>query len=306
MSIAGDARIGNDTVGRDKIIQADTYIEHATIIQSSTQNAQSIVTPPAQRIANVQTWGGVEFMRIPAGKFLMGSKDDNKLASDNEKPQHSIELPEYWMACYLMTNEQFAKFVEEAAYKFNLEKNWKKKANHPVVKVSWHDAMEYCKWLTDLVKAEFPSQNLIARLPTEAEWEKAARGEYGNEWPRGNEFDKNKCNTREGNKSGTTPVGAYSPQGDSPYGIADMAGNVWEWTISLWGSDTGKPQYSYPYQFRDGREKLDAPEDVLRVLRGGSFMSVAGNGRATSRFWDVPRDCLNYLGFRVVVAPGLG
>lgn len=90
VSIAGDARIGNDTVGRDKIIQADTYIEHATIIQSSTQNAQSIVTPPAQRIANVQTWGGVEFVRIPAGKFLMGSKDDNSLAGDAEKPQHTV------------------------------------------------------------------------------------------------------------------------------------------------------------------------------------------------------------------------
>ena len=86
---------------------------------------------------------------------------------------------------------QFAKFVKEAAYTIGLEENWKAKADHPVVKVSWQDAMEYCKWLNTLAKCMAPFEGLVARLPTEAEWEKAARGEYGNEWPWGNEFDKN-------------------------------------------------------------------------------------------------------------------
>jgi formylglycine-generating enzyme required for sulfatase activity len=265
------------------------------------------IAPPSRSIANVQMWGGVEFVRIPAGKFLMGSKPDNLYAYDEEKPQHSVEISyDYWLARYPVTNEQFARFVEEAPYKFSQDENWKKKADHPVVNVSWQDAMEYCKWLNTPARADAkrPSPGFVVRLPGEAEWEKAARGEYGNEWPWGNEFDPTKCNSSEGKKGGTTPVGAYSPQGDSPYGVADMAGNVWEWTISLWGSDSGKPQYGYPYQFKDGREKLDAPDDVLRVVRGGSFGSDAGGVRSAIRGWYVPRYRLDYSqGFRVVVAP---
>lgn len=285
-------------------------------VPTITREARDVLRGEAKAsAANVQIWGGLEFIRIPAGKFLMGSKDDNPLAQHNEKPQHSVEIPyDYWLARYPVTNEQFVRFVEEAAYKFSLEKNWKKKADHPVVNVAWHDAMEYCKWLNTLVandvqatvaKGSQPPPKLVVRLPSEAEWEKAARGEYGNEWPWGNEFDPNKCNSREGGKGGTTPVGAYSPQGDSPYGIADMAGNVWEWTISLWGPDIGKPQYSYPYQFKDGREKLDAPDNVLRVARGGSFVNDARFVRCASRNGFDPRARYDDVGFRVVVAPGL-
>jgi formylglycine-generating enzyme required for sulfatase activity len=158
----------------------------------------------------------------------------------------------------LVTNEQFAKFVEEAAYKFGWEKNWKKKANHPVVKVSWSEAMAYGRWLNEALHGEI--KDLQLRLPTEAEWEKAARGEYGNEWPWGNEFDPHKCNSSERRQGGTTPVGAYSPQGDSPYGAADMAGNVWEWCHSLY--------QPYPYMVDDGRESENENAGD-RVLRGG-------------------------------------
>jgi formylglycine-generating enzyme required for sulfatase activity len=243
--------------------------------------------------ANVQTWGGMEFVRIPAGKFLMGSKDDNKLASDDEKPQHTVEIPyDYWLARYPVTNEQFARFVEGAAYKFSLAKNWTKKANHPVVDVSWRDAKAYCKWLNDVLHSKI--KDLIVRLPTEAEWEKAARGEYGNEWPWGNEFDKDKCNSAEGKKGGTTPVGAYSPQGDSPYGVADMAGNVWEWCHSLY--------QPYPYKMDDGRESEEGAE--ARVLRGGSFDHDRRGVRCASRIGNHP-DLRNVdFGFRVVVSPG--
>jgi formylglycine-generating enzyme required for sulfatase activity len=289
--------IGKDVVGRDKLIQAGTYIEHATIIQSASPLQTSKVTQQSGEEANVQTWSGLEFVHIPAGKFLMGSKDDNQLTYDATKPQHSVEIPyDYWLARYPVTNEQFAKFVEEAAYQFGLEKNWKKKAVHPVVNVSWHDAMKYCRWLNAFAKAENLLQGLIVRLPGEAEWEKAARGAYGNEWPWGNEFDKKKCNSDEGRKNDTTPVGAYSPQGDSPYGIAEMAGNVWEWCHSLY--------QPYPYRLDDGRETETASES--RVLRGGSFLNNQRDVRCVCRPYKYPDSRSDFIGFRVVIAPALG
>jgi iron(II)-dependent oxidoreductase len=285
--------------------------------------------------ANVQTWGGVDFVRIPAGKFLMGSKVDNQSALDSEKPQHTVEIPyDYWMARYPVTNDQFAKFVEATQYVTTAEKeggwstndnkfvkgvDWrhalepkkelKSKGDHPVVQVSWFDAMEYCKWLNQVLHSSegIPMSSLAAhwdawsadfqtRLPTEAEWEKAARGEYGNEWPWGNEFDKNKCNSSEGGKGGTTSVNSYSPQGDSPYGVADMVGNVWEWCHSLY-----KP---YPYQVDDGREDRSALGG--RVLRGGSFGNFQRGARCASRDDFSPDDRFDNFGFRVVVSPGLG
>jgi iron(II)-dependent oxidoreductase len=292
--------VGNDVVGRDKIVQATTYIEHATIIQSAppVEDQSSIETP---------TWGGLEFVRIPAGAFLMGSRADNPWASDSEKPQHPIELAyDYWMARYPVTNEQFARFVTAAQYPFDLGQ-WQTRADYPVVKVSWLDALAYCKWLNTLVKAEryAASQGLVLRLPTEAEWEKVAHGERGCEWPWGAEFDQTKCNSVEGGKKGPTPVGAYSPPGDSSYGVADLAGNVWEWTSSLWGLDHFHPQYRYPYQPHDGREKLDAPPSVYRVVRGGAFNSRSSSVRAASRYWFDPRARHEGVGFRVVVAPRL-
>ena len=204
-----------------------------------------------------QAFGGIEFVRVPKGKFVMGSKDDNQLADYDEKPQHIVEIPyDYWLARYPVTNDQFATFVEATKYVTTAEKeggwspkeseyvkglDWqhplgsksglKDKGDHPVVQVSWHDGVEYAQWLNQKLRAEIG--NLEIRLPTEAEWEKAARGEYGNEWPWGNELGPARCNSAEGGTGDTTPVGAYSPQGDSPYGVADMAGNVWEWCHSL-------------------------------------------------------------------------
>src|SRR5690606_17447059 len=128
---------------------------------------------------------------------------------------------------------------------------------HPVVNVTWHDALAFCQWAG-------------VRLPTEAEWEKAARGTDGRIWPwGGNEPTDKLCNFNM-NVGDTTPVGAY-PAGASPYGCLDMAGNVWEWTISLWGKDANKPDYGYPYDPNDGREAPDAPDAVRRTLRGGSW-----------------------------------
>jgi iron(II)-dependent oxidoreductase len=100
----------------------------------------------------------------------------------------------------------------------------------------------------------------------------------------------------------TTPVGRY-PDGASPYGLLDVAGNVWEWTSSLWGKDVSKPEFGYRYDPKDGRENPNAPDTVLRILRGGSFRNVAQNVRCAARLWDNPDYRYVLLGFRVV-SPG--
>jgi len=235
----------------------------------------------------VETFSGIEFVRVPAGKFLIGSE----IGDSSEKPQHSVDVPyDYWMARFPVTNELYNAYVKARGIKHPVA-GWENKKDHPITCVKWTDAMAYSQWLNGLIKAELPS-GLVLRLPTEAEWEKAARGTDGLEYPWGNQFDKNKCNTSEGGKSGTTPVGLYSPQGDSPYGCADMSGNVWEWTHSL--------KKAYPYSVKDGRE--DEKKSGARVLRGGSFFINDRFARCASRDDVGFASFDNLLGFRVVVA----
>jgi formylglycine-generating enzyme required for sulfatase activity len=237
---------------------------------------------------------GMELMRVPAGKFLMGSKADHKMAPDDEKPQHHVDIPyDYWMARFPVTNELYDAYIKSKGIKHPVS-GWEKKKNHPVVNVSWSDAMAYCQWLNDPLKSKLPS-SVVLRLPTEAEWEKAARGGDGREYPWGNEFDKNKCNTMEGGKGGTTPVGLYSPGGDSSCGCADMAGNVWEWTHSL--------MKKYPYKATDGCENEKAPG--TRVLRGGSFYSYGWGARCACRGVILVDYSFVSSGFRVVASPVL-
>ncbi len=236
---------------------------------------------------------GMEFMRIPAGKFPMGSGKDNEIAYDSEKPQHNVDIPyDYWMAHYPVTNELYNAYTKAQNIKHPVD-GWEKKKDHPVVNVTWIDVINYCQWLTGFIKADLPS-DLVLRLPTEAEWEKAARGTNGREYPWGNQFDKNRCNTYESGEGGTTSVGQYSPHGDSPYGCADMSGNVWEWTHSL--------KKAYPYNFTDGRE--DEKTSGARTLRGGSFLDASYWVARCAFRSDYFVGYLNTnLGFRVVMAP---
>ena len=249
----------------------------------------SVVAPPALQFPIAIDW-----VTIPAGEFLMGSdKAKDSDAYDDELPQHRVYLPEYRISRTPVTNSQYLRFVEATGQP--TPKHWNdgkipnSKEDHPVVNVSWHDAQAFCKWVG-------------ARLPTEAEWEKAARGVDGRIWPWGNGSPTVSHGNFDGNIGDTTPVQRY-PAGASPYGVLDMAGNVWEWTQSLWGKDGSKPEYGYPYRSGDGRENLQAADDVRRVLRGGSFDLNRFFARCAYRYWFVPDLRDGFGGFRLL-SPG--
>jgi formylglycine-generating enzyme required for sulfatase activity len=160
-----------------------------------------------------------------------------------------------------------------------------------VVAVSWHDAMAYCRWLSEVAGKTYS-------LPSEAEWEKGARGTDGRIYPWGNRWDVRRCNNLQGGKGETTPVGTY-PRGASPYGLLDIARNVWEWTRSLGGG------YPYPSDAKERaqREDLQEPQDQPRVLRGGAFVDDHGHVRCAYRNGFFPSYQAWFVGFRVVVRP---
>jgi formylglycine-generating enzyme required for sulfatase activity len=225
-----------------------------------------------------------EMILIPAGEFLMGSdpqKDpDNE---DNEQPQCRLYLPTYYLAKTPVTNTYYAHFVQQIGRPHARPPSGKE--DHPAVLVSWYDALAYCRWLSEVTGKAYG-------LPSEAEWEKGARGADGRIFPWGNQSGAGRCNYISGD---TTPVDAY-PRGASPYGVLDMAGNVWEWTRTLWG-------FHYPYDPRDGRDNLDAASDIERVIRGGAFWVDGKAVRCAWRGRCVPHGRDRDLGFRVVVRP---
>jgi formylglycine-generating enzyme required for sulfatase activity len=241
-----------------------------------------------------------EMIPIPAGEFLMGSDPAvDKDARDDEQPQHTLYLPDYYLAKTPATQAQYAVFVQATGHRVpNVDSdyaqpyNWsglappKGKENHPVVLVSWHDAAAYCNWLAEVTGKPYC-------LPSEAEWEKGARGSDGRIYPWGNQWDAKRCNTYEGGQGDTRPVETY-PQGASPYDLLHMVGNVWEWTQSV--------RNHYPYVPRDGREHLEREGD--RVLRGGSWLNPQYLARCASRILR-PSDYLDFdFGFRVAASPG--
>jgi len=231
-----------------------------------------------------QPYGEPEWADIPAGEFWMGSFDEIQM--------DKLKLDHFMMSKVPITNAQYYLFVKGPADRcppcWEDGRPQKGKESHPVVRVSWFDAMAYCEWLSKMTGKSIT-------LPSEAQWEKAARGDKDRrEYPWGDKFDSVKCNSNELGLNDTTPVGIFQ-NGASPYGVLDMSGNVWELTRSLYKE--------YPYGPNDGREDIDASEDESRVLRGGAFDDNPRSVRCASRNWYAP-DGRNYsLGFRVVLSP---
>jgi formylglycine-generating enzyme required for sulfatase activity len=159
----------------------------------------------------------------------------------------------------------------------------------PVVQVSWFEARAYCAWLTEVTERPY-------RLPTEAEWEKAARGTDGRLFPWGNEWDA----VRRGIDN-LAAVGA-NPDGASPYGCLGMVGNVREWTSTAWGTRYDQPDFPYPYDGQDGREAGGEDTAVYRIVRGSSYDDPQTRHRCASRAWYAPDNKNKYRGFRVALS----
>jgi formylglycine-generating enzyme required for sulfatase activity len=225
---------------------------------------------------------GIIMVYIPAGEFTMGSNDGKK----NEKPPHKVNLGGYWIGKTEVTVKQFRAFANAKNYVTQAEsggkENWKKSSfeheNHPVVWVSWNDANAYCQFMSE-------SKGFQFKLPTEAQWEKAARGNDARKYPWGNQKpDKNLSNIK------TCLVGSY-PKGASPYGVLDMAGNVWEW-CSDW--------YSKDYYRNAPRENPKGPSNGLtHVIHGGSWYGRAKYIHCSLRYHEKASYSTFILGFRL-------
>ena len=232
----------------------------------------------------------MEFVYVPAGEFLMGADEEDTEANNDEKPFHNVYLDGYWIGKYPVTNLHYSIFIHETDRK--PPKHWQKdlipngREKHPVVYVSWYDAEEFCQWLSK------KSRELI-KLPTEAQWEKAARGTDGRKYPWGNEKPTNKHSNFGSLNKGTTDVGIYN-EGQSPYGCFDMIGNVWEWVFDWYQED---------YYSSSDNEKN--PSGLLlgekKVLRGGSWGFSEKVLRVTYRDSDTPDTTGNSSGFRCCV-----
>lgn len=263
----------------------------------------------------------------------VSDKDKDELRSwlNAEVGKHAVSLPEYYIAAYPVTVSQFKQFFddEKRNYQFNVSNKTllsdrlpRDNPNHPITFVTWYDAMAYCKWLNQkmtlvadercrdsnnpiekLFWSKILDGSLKVTLPSEAEWEKAARGINGQNYPwEGNAITPAHANYQQTKIGAVTPVGCF-PLGKSPFGAYDMSGNVWEWTRSLWGAPNHL-EYSYPYTNKtEERENINAGDKVMRIIRGGTHTNPAWRMRCAARNRDYPDGSNDFTGFRVAIVP---
>ncbi len=335
--LAGDAlleiglqRVRDNALGRDlhKRVQhrLRDLLESGKLAPLERARAGDTLAKLGDPRLEVTTIEGMQFCLVPPGPFVMGGNE-----YDYEKPQHPNDClrDPYWIARYPVTVAKWRAFVEATQFRPGDTNSLRDPDNRPVRRVSWYEALEFCKWLNSQYATRLP-EGYAFGLPSEAEWEKAARGGLQvvrqpivrglsegisqpgaaemienpfpkREYPWQGAFDPNQANTSETGIGTTSAVGCFAG-GVSPYGILDASGNVWEWTRSLWGKDWQKPDYKYPYDPIDGREKLDTDRETSRVLRGGSFDYDARLARCAFRLRYLPDHGDGLIGFRLVVS----
>jgi formylglycine-generating enzyme required for sulfatase activity len=259
------------------------------------------------------------FVEVPEGPFKMGSdKNRDPGAWGDELPQHEVPLPAFYIARWPVTVTQFRAFVEAPdndGFRPGDPDCLRGGPTQPVVWVSWHEALAYARWLNAKLRewegtparlrALLNGENgpvWTVTLPSEAEWEKTARGADGRTYPWGDTPDPNRANYVDTGIGQPSAVGCF-PAGASPFGMEELSGNVWEWTRSLWGPDPDKPQFAYRYVPDDGRENLAAGDEVGRVVRGGAFVNSDGFVRAACRGRRRPDGRVGVIGCRLVVSP---
>jgi formylglycine-generating enzyme required for sulfatase activity len=253
----------------------------------------------------------IVWCEVSPGPFTMGSVDDRLSLLGKETPQQKVGLPVFRIGRYPVTNVQFAAFVQARGYqerRYWTEAGWRRKEreswtkprefgepfglpNHPVVGVSWYEAVAFCRWLTEHLQrtGELGGGEEIT-LPAEPEWEKAARGTDGRVYPWGDDPDPDRANYGDTGVGTTSAVGCF-PGGASPYGAEDLSGNVWEWCRTKWEED-----------YENYQNDNDLEGEALRVLRGGSFDDGAWVVRCAYRVGVDPGSRIWFFGFRVIVA----
>ena len=278
----------------------------------------------------VMTLEGMQFCYVPPGPFVMGDDDSEY---EDERPQHQLDIPyPYWLGRLPVTNAQYAAFVADGGREAYDLRTPFTLPNHPVVGVDWFQARDFCAWLTQKWQASglLPEDWMIT-LPSEAEWEKAARGGIvlpdewvvrqagawslptltfrDNPWPKrtypwgDNTPEAELANYKASQIGSPSAVGCYR-ENVSPYGCVEMAGNVREWTGSIWGASLNKPDYSYPYQANDGREDVTKVEDrTAMIVRGGAYNSSRNALRCAYRLRYYALDWYDYQGLRLCARP---
>lgn len=288
-------RIAGDKVGRDQVNIDNIAGGNVAIGEGAQVIVNYITQMPVEKAKPRQDPEPKEMTFIGKGPFVMGDQSGDRTSL----PQGSVILDyDFLIAVTPVTNREYAQFLWKTNRVASPSMLWDGNSppldmrDHPVTGVNWYEALAYCQWLSELSERDY-------RLPTEAEWEKAARGVDGRIFPWGNEWDAARCNTQD---DLITAVKAFPAQSES--GCFDLVGNAREWTTTIWGSSPLEPDPRFPGIWKDdGRDEISAPSTMRRIYRGGKG-SDSNDYRCSARGSytpEKPGPRRNRHGFRVVL-----